>query len=42
MSRSSMIFNIISLINEGAIEMDDLEGFSEDLQDMVRAYTEME
>ena len=39
MSRSEMLYDILSLINEGAITKDDLEGFSEDLRDTVEAYT---
>ena len=34
-SRSSMIDNILSLIDEGAITLDDLDGFSEDLREAV-------
>ena len=40
MSRSEMFFNIVSLINEGAIEFDDLKDFSQDLQDSVSAFTD--
>ena len=35
MSRSKLIFNIASLIREGAISMDDLDGFSEKLKESV-------
>ena len=36
MSRSRMIQNIISLINEGAITLDDLSDFSNDLRENVQ------
>ena len=36
MSRSQMIFNIASLVNDGAISMDDLEEFSDDAKEAVR------
>ncbi len=35
MSRSKLIDNIISLINDGAINFENLEGFSDDLKEMV-------
>lgn len=38
MKRSNLIFNLLSLINEGAITMEDLEEFSEELQDTVYAF----
>lgn len=40
MSRSNLIYNIISLINEGAINCEDLEEFSDDLKETVNAYVE--
>ena len=40
MSRSNLIYNIISLINEGAISCEDLEEFSDDLKETVNAYVE--
>lgn len=36
MSRSSLLYNIVSLIKEGAIDFDDLEGFSDELQEAAR------
>jgi len=36
MSRSNLIYNIISLINEGAICFEDLEEFSDELKETVR------
>ena len=36
MSRSKMIFNIADLVNDGAISMDDLEEFSDDVKAAVR------
>ena len=33
MSRSNMMHNILSLLEEGAITLDDLEDFSEDVKD---------
>ena len=33
MSRSNMFHNLLSLLDEGAITLDDLAGFSEDLRD---------
>lgn len=36
MSRSNLLYNIVSLIKEGAIGFDDLEGFSDELQEAVR------
>ena len=35
MSRSKMYINLISLLQEGAITMDDLDGFSEDLLERI-------
>lgn len=39
MSRSKLIDNLISLINEDAIGMKDLEGFSDGLKAAVQAFT---
>ncbi|MEG0361206.1 MAG: multidrug transporter [Longicatena sp.] len=36
MSRSTLVVNIISLINEGAIRMEDIEEFSDQLKETVR------
>lgn len=36
MSRSNLIYNIISLINEGAISYGDLEEFSDELKETVK------
>lgn len=38
MSRSNLIYNIISLINEGAISFEDLEDFSDGLKETVGAF----
>lgn len=38
MSRSNLIYNIISLINEGAINFEDLEDFSDGLKETVGAF----
>ncbi|SHJ30375.1 multidrug transporter [Hespellia stercorisuis] len=38
MSRSNLIYNIISLVNEGAIRFDDLEEFSDELKETVSAF----
>lgn len=40
MSRSNLIYNIISLINEGAINCEDLVEFSDELKETVNAYVE--
>lgn len=40
MSRSNLIYNIISLVNEGAIRFDDLEEFSDELKETVSAFVE--
>ena len=40
MSRSNLIYNIISLINEGAISYEDLEEFSDELKETVRFFVE--
>ena len=37
MRRSVMIYNIIGLLNEGAIKAEDLEGFSEELKERIFA-----
>ena len=42
MSRSEMIFNIAKLVNDGAISMDDLEEFSDDVKTAVRMLLRME
>ena len=36
MSRSNCIYNIAALLNEGAITMEDLEEFSDELKEKVR------
>ncbi len=38
MRRSALIDNIVGLIREGAITMEDLDGFSEELKDTVRFF----
>lgn len=38
MSRSNLIYNIISLLNEGAINLEDLEDFSDGLKEIVGAF----
>jgi len=40
MSRSNLIYKIVSLINEGAINCKDLEEFSDELKEAVNAYVE--
>ena len=40
MRRSNLIYNIISLINEGAIRFEDLEEFSDQLKGTVRFIVE--
>ena len=40
MSRSNLIDNIISLMNEDAIRFEDLEEFSDQLKEIVRFFTE--
>ena len=42
MSRSKMIFNIVNLVYDGAICMDDLEEFSDDVKESVRMLSRME
>jgi len=39
MSRSNCIANIVSLLNEGAITMNDLEEFSDELKENIRFIT---
>lgn len=38
MSRSNLIYNIISLLNEGAINFEDLEDFSDGLKETVETF----
>ncbi|MDD3220175.1 MAG: multidrug transporter [Lachnospiraceae bacterium] len=38
MSRSDLIYNIVSLINEGAIDFGDLEDFSDELKESVSIF----
>lgn len=38
MKRSALLYNIISLINDGAITFDYLEGFSDELKETVSAF----
>ena len=40
MRRSIMIMNLVSLLNEGAITMDDLDEFSEELREKIRYIAE--
>ncbi len=40
MSRSKLIYNIISLINDGAISFEDLDEFSDELKETVSAFVE--
>lgn len=40
MSRSNLIYNIISLIKEGAIGFEDLDEFSDELKETVRVFAE--
>lgn len=40
MSRSNLIYNLISLINDGAISFEDLEEFSDELKETVSAFVE--
>ena len=42
MSRSKMIFNTVNLVYDGAISMDDLEEFSDDVKESVRMLSRME
>ncbi len=40
MRRSTLIINILNLLHDGAITMDDLEGFSDELRDIVGGWAE--
>jgi len=40
MSRSNLIYNIISLINDGAISFEDIQEFSDELKEIVSAFVE--
>ena len=40
MTRTSFIYNIISLINKDVISMKDLEDFSDELKETVKAFLE--
>lgn len=40
LNRSDLIINILSLLHEGAITMDDLEGFSDELREAVSSWAE--
>ena len=40
MSRSEMIYNIMSLLKEGAIQMEDLAEFSEEMKETVKFFAE--
>ena len=40
MSRSNLLYNIISLIDEGAISYEDLEEFSDELKETIKAFIE--
>lgn len=40
MSRSNLIYNILSLINDGVIRFEDLEEFSDNLKEKVRFLVE--
>ena len=40
MSRSNMVYNIVALINDGAIGLEDLEEFSGGLKENVRFWVE--
>lgn len=35
-----MIYNIVSLVNEETVNLEELEGFSEDLNEMVKRFSE--
>ena len=39
-SRSEMIYNIMSLLKEGAIQMEDLAEFSEEMKETVKFFAE--
>lgn len=38
MSQSNLIYNIISLINEGAISVEDLDEFSDEMKKTVNVF----
>lgn len=40
MSRSNQLYIMMSLLNEGAITLDDLEGFSDDLKDTIKYFVD--
>ena len=40
MSRSNMLYNILTLINNDVITLGDLNDFSDDLKDTIRYLTE--
>lgn len=40
MSRSNLIYNIVSLINDGAISLEDIEEFNDQLRETVRFIVE--
>lgn len=40
MTRTNMVYNILSLLNDGVICVDDLKDFSDNLKEAVRAFTE--
>lgn len=40
LSRTNLIYDIISFINDGAITIDDLEGFSDELKETVNTFLE--
>jgi hypothetical protein len=40
MSRSKLVYNILSLLEEGAIKPEDLEGFSDDLREKIAWHTD--
>ena len=40
MRRSMMVLNLLNLLNEGAITMEDLEDFSEELKEKIREIRE--
>lgn len=40
MSRANLIYNIISLINKGVINREDLEEFSDELKKIIYSYVE--
>ena len=40
MSRSNQSYIMMSLLNEGAITLEDLEGFSDELRETMRRFTD--